>query len=313
MEIQKVGVVGCGIMGSGITQVCATSGFDVTVTESKDELLKKGLSSIDYWLQKSVDKGRLSDENKSNILGRIHGTINIDDLMECDIIIEAVFDNLEVKRTVFTQLDKVCPEHTVLVSNTSTLAIIDIASATTRMDKVLGMHFFNPVPAMKLVEVIKSIATSDETLAIGKEFGAGIGKTVVVAPDVPGFIVNRISSPQGIQAVIMLENGLATAEDIDTAVKLGSNVKMGPLERFDLIGLDTLLEGWGNLYKEYKDTKYAPPLLLKRMVAAGWLGRKSGRGFYTYDKDGNIIKPEKSFRQTFSAQGYRNHIFHLCE
>lgn len=290
MEIKRVGVVGCGIMGSGITQVCAQSGFDVTVLETKDELLKKGLSSIDFWLQKSVDKGKLSAENKGTILGNIHGTIEIKDLMDSDIVIEAVFDNLEVKRQVFCELDKICPQHTVLASNASTLSIIDIASATNRMDKVLGMHFFNPVTAMKLVEVIKSIATSDETLAIGKEFGAKIGKTVVVAPDVPGFIVNRISSPQGIQAVIMLENGLATAEDIDTAVKLGGNLKMGPLERFDLIGLDTVLEGWENLYREYKDTKYAPPLLLKRMVAAGWLGRKSGRGFYTYDKDGNKIE-----------------------
>ena len=289
MDIKKVGVVGCGIMGSGIVQVCAQSGYDVTVAESKDELLKKGISSIEYWLQKSVEKGKITAENQNGVMERIHGSTNISDLKDVDIVVEAVYDNLEVKRKVFAELDKVCPKHTVLASNTSTLAIIDIASATKRMDKVLGMHFFNPVPAMKLVEVVKSIATSAETLAIGKEFGTSIGKTVVVAPDVPGFIVNRIGSPQGISALIMLENGLATAEDIDTAIKLGSNVSMGPLERFDLIGLDTLLEGWENLYREYKDTKYAPPLLIKRMVAAGWLGRKSGRGFYTYVKDGNKI------------------------
>jgi 3-hydroxybutyryl-CoA dehydrogenase len=289
MDIKKVGVVGFGIMGSGITQVVARAGFPVMVSEVSSELVKKGIAGIDYWLQKSVEKGKFSAEVKKDVMDKIKGTTNIGDLKECDLIVEAVYDNLELKRKVFAELDKACPPHTVLASNASTLSIIDIASATKRPDKVVGMHFFNPVPAMRLVEVVKSIATSDETVTIAKEFGKKIGKTVVIAPDVPGYIANRIGSPQGVGAILMVENKLATAEDIDTAVKLGSNAPMGPLERMDLIGLDTMLAGYENLYREYKDTKYAPPLLLKQMVTAGWLGRKSGRGFYKYDKDGNII------------------------
>jgi 3-hydroxybutyryl-CoA dehydrogenase len=289
MEIKRVGVVGCGTMGSGIVQVIAQSGYAVTVSDLNIEAVNKGLAGIDYWLQKSVDKGKLLSENKQSIMTRIKGTANISDLNDCDLVIEAVFDNLEVKRKVFTELDNICPKHTILASNSSTLSIIDIAAATKRMDKVVGMHFFNPVPLMKLLEVVKTIATSEETLAVGKEFGARIGKTVVIAPDVPGYIHNRLTAVLSIAAIKMLEDKIASRDDIDTALKLGSNFPMGRLELLDLVGLDTILAGYENLYQEYKDVKYAPPLLLKRMVAAGWLGRKSGKGFYEYDKEGSKI------------------------
>jgi 3-hydroxybutyryl-CoA dehydrogenase len=289
VEINRVGIVGCGTMGSGIAQVIAQSGYAVTVYDVNSEAVKKGLAGIDYWLQKSADKGKLSAGNKQSIMARIKGTANISDFNDCDFVIEAVFDNLEIKRKVFAELDNICPKHAILASNSGSLSIIDIAAATKRMDKVLGMHFFNPVPAMKLLEVVKTIATSEETLAIAKEFGARIGKTVVVAPDVPGYIHNRLTAVLSIAAIKMLEDKVASRDDIDTALKLGSNFPMGRLELLDLVGLDTLLAGYENLYQEYKDSRYAPPLLLKQMVAAGWLGRKSGKGFYEYDKEGNKI------------------------
>lgn len=289
MNIIKVGIVGCGIMGSGITQVVAQSGYNVIVFDINNEAIKTGLDSINFWLQKSVDRGKLTGENKQKILAKIKGTTDISDFSNCDFVIEAVFDNLEIKRKVFSELDNICPKHTILASNASSLSIIDIAAVTKRMDKVLGMHFFNPVPAMKLVEVVKTIATSEETIKIGKEFGEKIGKTVVVAPDIPGYIHNRLTAVLSIAAIKMLEDKVASRDDIDNALKLGSNLPMGRLELLDMVGLDTLLEGYENLYQAYKDPKYAPPLLLKQMVAAGWLGRKSGRGFYVYDKEGNKI------------------------
>ncbi|MBN1366498.1 MAG: 3-hydroxyacyl-CoA dehydrogenase family protein [Dehalococcoidales bacterium] len=289
MNIKKVGIVGCGIMGSGITQVVAHSGYSVTVFDINEAALKTGLESIRFRLQKSVDKGKLSIEKRESILAGIRGTTDISDFGNCDFVIEAVFDNLEIKRKVFSELDNICPKHAILASNASSLSIIDIAAATKRMDKVLGMHFFNPVPVMKLVEVVKTIATSEETVEISKEFGEKLGKTVVIAPDMPGYIHNRLTAVLSIAAIKMLEDKIAGRDDIDTALKLGSNLPMGRLELLDMVGLDTLLEGYENLYQTYKDPKYAPPLLLKQMVAAGWLGRKSGRGFYIYDKNGNKI------------------------
>lgn len=283
MNIKKVGVVGCGVMGSGIAQLCAQAGYEVLVSDLNDELLKKGLSSLDRVLTKRVEKGKLSQMDKDTILALIRGTTNVNDFQQCDVMVEAAAENMEVKRKIFAELASVCPDHTILSTNTGTLSIIHIARATKIPERVIGMHFFNPPQVMKLLEVVKTIATSSETVEIGREFGVSLGKTVVVAPDIPGFLVNRLMAPFGLNAIRTLEAGIATKEDIDTAIKLGANMPMGPLERADLIGLDIILEGNEALYREYKDPQYAPPILLKKMVAMGWLGRKTGKGFYDYN------------------------------
>jgi len=282
MEIGKVGVVGCGQMGGGITQVCAQSGYQVIVSEINDELLNKGLASINSSLTKSVEKEKITQQDKDATLARIKGTTNMKDLGECDLVIEAAIENLDLKKKLFAELDKNCPKHAILASNTSGLSIIAMAVATTRPDKVLGLHFFNPAPVMKLLEVVKTIATSDETLEIGKEFGKSLGKTTVIAQDTPGFIVNRLVVPFMLNAIRMLEAGVATREDIDNGVTLGLNHPMGPLTLADLIGLDTLLFIANSTYDEFKDSQFAPPVLLTKMVTAGWLGRKTGKGFYEY-------------------------------
>jgi 3-hydroxybutyryl-CoA dehydrogenase len=284
MEIKKVGVVGCGLMGSGITQVCSQSGYQVVVSEINDELLNRGLASIEKALAKSVEKGKLSQQDKDATLSRIKGTTNTKDFADCDLMIEAVIENLGLKKKIFAELDKICPKHTILATNTSVLSIIDIAMHTTKPDKVLGLHFFNPAPIMKLLEVVKTIATSDESLEIGKEFGKSLGKTVVVAQDTPGFIINRLLTPFILNAIRMLEAGVATREDIDAAVNLGLNHPMGPLKLADLIGIDSLFAGATTMYEEFKDPQYAPPTLMSKMVAAGWLGRKTGKGFYEYQQ-----------------------------
>ena len=282
MEIKKVGVVGCGLMGSGISQVCAQSGYQVVVSEVNDELLNKGLASINSFLTRGVKKSRISQEEKEATLARIKGTTNTKDFGDCDLVIEAVIENLDLKKKIFAELDKICPKHAILATNTSCLSIIDMATATARPEKVLGMHFFNPVPLMKLLEIVKTIATSDETLEIAKEFGKSIGKTTIVAPDTPGFIVNRLLLPFMLGAFRMLETGGATKEDIDTGVRLGLGHPMGPLALADLIGMDTILFIANAICEELKDPLYVPPIILKKMVAAGWLGRKTGKGFYEY-------------------------------
>lgn len=284
MKIKKVGVVGCGIMGAGITQVCAQSGYQVIVLEVNEELLSKGLASINNMLTKSVDKGKMSREDMLATLGRIIGTTDISGFSDCDLVIEAVVEDLEIKRGIFAKLDKVCPANTILATNTSSLCVIEIAAITNRLDKMLGLHFFNPAPVMKLLEVVGTIATSDETLNLGKEFGQSLGKTVVIAKDTPGFIVNRLLTPFTLNAIRMLEAGIATREDIDNAVRLGLNHPMGPLQLADLIGLDTIYQSANSRYEELKEHQYAPPPLLKRMVNAGWLGRKTGKGFYEYQQ-----------------------------
>ena len=284
MEIKRVGVVGCGLMGSGITQVCAQSGYRVVVLEINNELLNKGLTSISSFLTRNVKKGRVSQAEKEATLARIKGTTNTKDFGDCDLVIEAVIENLDLKKKIFAELDKICPKHTILATNTSCLSIIDMAQETTRPEKVLGMHFFNPVPLMKLLEIVRTLATSDETLEMGKEFGKSIGKTTIIAPDTPGFIVNRLLMPFMNGAFRMLEAGLATKEDIDTGVRLGLGHPMGPLALADLIGMDTSLFIANAIYEELKDPLYAPPVILKKMVADGWLGRKTGRGFYEYKK-----------------------------
>jgi 3-hydroxybutyryl-CoA dehydrogenase len=282
MEIKTIGVVGCGLMGAGIAQVCAQSGYRVVVSEVNDELLKKGLISIDSVLNRSVEKGRISQPDKDAILARIEGTTNVDEFSQCDFVIEAVNEDMDLKQKVFARLDKVCPEHAILSSNTSSMSIVDIALATARPEKVAGMHFNNPAPVMRILEIVKSILTSEETVGLCRRLGESLGKTVVLAPDVPGFLGARLATPFLLHAVRTLEAGLGTREDIDNTMKLGFNHPMGPLELLDLIGLDTEYNLAKYLYEELKEPQYAPPVLMKKMVTAGWLGRKTGKGFYDY-------------------------------
>lgn len=282
MEIKKVGVVGCGQMGGGITQVCAQSGYQVIASEINEEFLNKGLASINASLTRGVEKGKITRPDKDAALTRIKGTTNLKDFNDCDLVIEAVVEDLDVKRKIFAELDKNCPKHTILASNTSGLSIIAMALATSRPDKVLGIHFFYPPLIMKLVEIIRAITTSEETYAAGKEFAESLGKATIIAKDTPGFIVNRLMVPSLLNAIRMLESEIATREDIDTGMTLGLNHPLGPLALADFIGLDTLLHIANNSYGELKDSQYIAPVLLARMVTAGWLGRKTGKGFYDY-------------------------------
>lgn len=282
MEIRKVGVVGCGQMGGGITQVCAQAGYTVVVSEISNELLKKGLAAIESSLDRSVQKERITRQDRDATLARIRGTTDTRDFGECDLVIEAATENLDLKKKIFGEVDRVCPERTILATNTSCLSITDMAAVTGRPDRVLGMHFFNPVPVMKLLEIIRTAATSEETLEAGRDFGQTLGKTFVIVQDSPGFIVNRLITPQILNAIRMVESGIATAKDIDTAMALGLNYPMGPLSLADLIGLDTFLFIANGIYDKLHDEQYAAPALLKKMVAAGQLGRKTGKGFYEY-------------------------------
>lgn len=282
MKIRKVGVVGCGLMGSGIVEVCARAGYEVVVREVNDEFLQKGLGRIKKSMSRGVRKGKLAQEDMDAAWGRIKGTTTLADMADCDIAIEAAVENMEIKKSIFAELDGILPPQAILASNTSSLCITEMASVTKRGDKVLGIHFFNPVPVMPLIEFVRTILTSDETMAIAREFGASLGKTMVTAKDTPGFIVNRLLIPYILDAVRIYENGLASKEDIDTAIKLGLNHPMGPLTLLDFVGLDTCLFIADAMYEEFKDPRYAAPPLLRRMVLAGHLGRKSGKGFYEY-------------------------------
>ncbi len=282
MKISKVGVVGCGQMGGGIAQVCAQSGYTVVVSEISNELLKKGFAAIESSLDRSVQKERITRQDRDATLARIRGTTDTRDFGECDLVIEAAVENLNLKKKIFGELDRVCPEHTILATNTSCLPVTDMAAATGRPDRVLGMHFFNPVPVMKLLEIIRTTATSEATIEAGKSFGQSLDKTFVIVQDSPGFIVNRLVTPQILNAIRMVESGIATAKDIDTAMSLGLNYPMGPLALTDLIGLDTVLFIANGIYDKLRDEQYATPALLKDMVAAGQLGRKTGKGFYEY-------------------------------
>ncbi|MBP1706902.1 MAG: 3-hydroxybutyryl-CoA dehydrogenase [Chloroflexi bacterium] len=284
MEIKNVGVVGCGIMGAGIAQTCSQYKYNVVVSEVNADLLSKGIKSIDSILSSRVAKGKMAQAEKDGILGRIKGTTDMRDFSQCDFVIEAAVEDLNIKKGIFAQLDKTCPPHAILASNTSVLSVTDMAAATNRKDKVLGMHFSNPVPVMRIMEMIKTIGTSEETIATAKSFSESIGKTVVITKDLPGFISNRISTSFLLNGIRLVEAGIATAEDIDTVFKLGAGHPMGPLETLDLIGIDTVLKGATALYDELRDPQYLPPQLMKKMVAMGWLGRKTGKGFYTYPK-----------------------------
>ncbi len=282
MDLNTVGVVGCGLMGSGIAEVCARAGYRVVVREISEALLRSGLNRIEKSLGKAVTRGKIGQGQADQTLGRIRGTTALDDLADCDLVVEAAIENMSLKKEIFAELDQILPPHAILASNTSSLCITEMASATGRGDKILGIHFFNPVPVMPLIEFVRTILTSDETMAIAHEFGASLDKTMVTAKDTPGFIVNRLLIPYLLQAVQVYEDGLATREDIDTAIKLGLAHPMGPLTLLDFVGLDTTLFIADAMYDEYKDPRYAAPPLLRRMVLAGHMGRKSGKGFYDY-------------------------------
>lgn len=282
MEIKTLGILGCGQMGAGIAQVFAQSGYEVVAVDSDEKMLEKGLKGIDKRLTGRVEKGKLSPSEKSAILARIKKSTRLEDLKDCDLVEEAVPEDLGLKKRIFAQLDELCKKETILGTNTSGLSVTDMAAATNRPDKLLGMHFHNPAPVMQLLELVRTIMTSDETIETVKRWGATLGKTVVVAPDVGGFIVTRLFTPFLLGAVRMFESGIASRDEIDVSMKLAVNHPMGPLEVIDFIGLDTELSIAETLYEETKDPKYAPPLLLRKMVTAGWLGRKTGKGFYEY-------------------------------
>jgi 3-hydroxybutyryl-CoA dehydrogenase len=282
MEIKKVGVVGCGLMGSGIVEACARSGYGVVVREVDEDLLQKGLARVRKSLSTAVTKGKIAQEQADEAWARIHGTLSLGDFSGCDLVVEAAVENMALKKGIFAELDRILPPHALLASNTSSLCVTEMASVTGRGDKVLGIHFFNPVPVMPLIEFVRTILTSDGTMEAARQFGATLGKTMVTAKDTPGFIVNRLLIPYLLDAVRVFDEGLASREDIDTAIKLGLNHPMGPLTLLDFVGLDTCLFIADAMFEEYKDPRYAAPPLLRRMVLAGQFGRKSGRGFYTY-------------------------------
>jgi 3-hydroxybutyryl-CoA dehydrogenase len=282
MAIQRVGVVGCGLMGSGIAQVSAQSGFMTVVREVSTELVEKGIKSIEKNLARLVEKGTITEAAKSEIRGRLKGTTSLEDLKDCDLIVEAIIEQLPAKRELFSLLDAICPASTIFASNTSSLTITEIAASTKRPQRFVGLHFFNPVPVMKLVEVVKTIATDPAVYEEMVAFGAKLGKTPVRANDSGGFIVNRLLVPYLLDAIRALEEGVGTVVDIDNSMKLGCGYPMGPLTLLDFVGLDTTLYISQIMFDEFKEKRFAAPPLLKRMVLAGWLGKKSGRGFYDY-------------------------------
>ena len=282
MTIQKVGVVGCGLMGAGIAQVAAAAGFQTVVREVSGEVVEKGLKNIDKNLTRLVEKGVLDEGKKGEIRRRLKGTTALEDLKDCDVVIEAIIEQLPAKRELFNALDALCPASTIFASNTSSLTITEIATATKRPERFVGLHFFNPVPVMKLVEVVRTIATDPAVYEEMVAFGAKLGKTPVRAHDSTGFIVNRLLVPYLLDAIRALEEGVGSIEDIDNSMKLGCGHPMGPLTLLDFVGLDTTYYISNIMFDEFHEKRFASPPLLKRMVLAGWNGRKAGRGFYDY-------------------------------
>lgn len=283
MAIQKVMVIGAGQMGSGIAQVCAQAGYEVILNDMKDEFFERGLNTITKNLARDVEKGRKTEEEKSGVLARITKSLTIEDAKNADIIIEAAVENMDIKQSIFKQLDEIAPKHAILATNTSSLPITEIAAVTKRPEQVIGMHFMNPVPVMKLVEIIRGLATSDEVYETVADMTKQLGKTGVEVNDFPGFISNRILLPMINEAIYALYEGVATKEAIDDVMKMGMNHPMGPLTLADFIGLDTCLSIMEILHEGLGDSKYRPCPLLRKYVAAGWLGKKSGRGFYIYE------------------------------
>jgi 3-hydroxybutyryl-CoA dehydrogenase len=282
MAIQKVGVVGCGLMGAGIAQVCAQAGFPTIVREVSPEIVDKGLKSIEKNLARLVEKGTITEAQKNEVRGRLSGTASLEDLKACDVIVEAIIEQLPAKRELFGALDALCPASTIFASNTSSLTITEISTATKRPQRFVGLHFFNPVPVMKLVEVVKTIATDPMVFEEMVAFGTNLGKTPVRAHDSTGFIVNRLLVPYLLDAIRALEEGVGSIEDIDNSMKLGCGHPMGPLTLLDFVGLDTTYYIANIMFDEFRERRFASPPLLKRMVLAGWNGRKAGRGFYDY-------------------------------
>lgn len=284
MALKKIGVLGAGLMGSGIAQIAAASGYDVTLIDVDQSLVEKGLAGVEKSLAKFVEKGTISAEDKTASLARLRGATSLESISDADLVIEAIIENLSIKQETFARLDQLCQKRTMFASNTSSLSITELLGAVDpeRRRRFLGMHFFNPVPLMKLVEVIRTIVTDPEVYEEAIAWSQSLGKTVVRAGDKTGFIVNRLLVPFMLDAVRVLEEGLASIDDIDQAIKLGCNHPMGPLTLTDFVGLDTTYYIAGIMYDEFKEKRFAPPPLLKRMVQAGLLGRKSGRGFYDY-------------------------------
>jgi 3-hydroxybutyryl-CoA dehydrogenase len=282
MEIKTVGVLGCGLMGSGIAQVCAAAGYKTFVLEVEQAFLDKGLGRTRKFLSDGVEKGKVTPEARDKTLTNLSGTTKVEDLKDCDLIIEVIIENLEEKARAFASLEAVVGQHTIFCSNTSSLCITELAAKTKRPDRFAGLHFFNPVPLMKLVEVIRGLTTSDETYQAVFAFAQSLGKEPITAPDKPGFIVNRLLVPYLLDAIRSYEHGLGTVEDIDKGMKLGTGYPMGPFTLLDYVGLDTTYYIANIMFEEYREPSYAPPPLLKRMVLAGRLGRKSGQGFYKY-------------------------------
>lgn len=280
--MRTVGVLGCGLMGAGIAQVSAAAGFKTVVLEVNDEVLKKGLARIDRFLTGGVDKGKLTPEARARTLAHLSGTTSYADLRECDLVIEAIVENVQVKREAYAKVEDVVGPNCLLASNTSSLCVTELAAATRRPDQFGGLHFFNPVPLMKLVEVIRALTTSQATADALHAFATAIGKQPIAAPDRGGFIVNRLLVPYLLDAIRCLEGGLGTVEDIDKGMTLGCGYPMGPFTLLDFVGLDTTYYIANILFEEFRETRFAPPPLLKRMVLAGHLGKKSGRGFYSY-------------------------------
>ncbi len=284
MAIKTIGVLGCGLMGAGIAQVCAQAGYRTIVREVDDATLQKGMARIRKFLDAGIEKGKVTVEERDKTLGNLSGTTAFSGLRECDLVIEAIIENLEEKRAAYAEVEKCVGAHAILASNTSSLCITELAAATKRPDRFLGLHFFNPVPLMKLVEVIRALTTSEETYRQAYAFAQSLGKEPITAPDRPGFIVNRLLVPYLLSAVRAYENGLGTLDDIDKGMQLGCGHPMGPFTLLDFVGLDTTYYIGNIMFEEFREPSYAPPPLLKRMVLAGRLGRKSGRGFYDYSE-----------------------------